>query len=70
MIQDSTMMPGTRRQELQWSREIMGIRSLTSLGGTKKRIKLALVLGRGFRSESSGTEIVYRMALQKQPPWS
>jgi hypothetical protein len=70
MNQHSMIAPGTRRQAWQWSIEMTGMRSLTSLGGTSRRSSVRGVLGSSFRSESWGTEIVYRIALQKQPPWS
>jgi len=58
MIQDSTMEPGTRRQEAQWSKKMMGMRSLTSLTGTSMRSRFAGLCGRALRSESVGTEMV------------
>jgi len=69
MNQHCMIAPGTRRQEWQWSIEMMGMRSLTSLGGTSRRSSVRGVLGSSFRSDSWGTEILYRIALQKQPPW-
>jgi hypothetical protein len=58
MNQHSTSAPGTRRHALQWSKEMTGMRSLTSLIGTRRRCSVAGVCGRGLRSESSGTEMV------------
>lgn len=58
MSHEFTIVPGTLRQELQWSRVMMGMRSLTSLAGTRTRSAVRAAFGRIFLSESSGTEIV------------
>jgi hypothetical protein len=59
--------PVTRRQELQWSMEMMGNRFVTSVCGPS-----GFFGGSGTRGReaSAGTEMVYRTALQKQPPRS
>jgi len=52
MSQHSTMEPGERRQELQWSREIMGMCEVTSFGAWISRDGTCGIMG---RSERGGT---------------
>lgn len=61
------MVPPMRRQDVQWSSVIIGRRSLTLFG---EKISFLGSLGILGRASSSGMEIVYRIALQKQPPLS
>lgn len=66
MSQHSTMAPGDRRQELQWSREIMGMCEVISFGVWISLDGMGGIMG---RSERGGTLTVYRTAEQKQPPF-
>ena len=58
MNQECTIEPGARRHELQWSRVMRGMRSLTSFKGMRRRSAGMPAFGSSLRSESSGTEIV------------
>jgi hypothetical protein len=66
MNQHSIIAPETRRQELQWSRVMIGKCSETGVWGPKGRFGGSWVRG---REERAGTEMVYCIAWQKQPPW-
>jgi len=58
MNQECTIVPGARRQELQWSRVMMGIRPLTSFRAISWPTAVAPVFGSSLRSESSGIDTV------------
>lgn len=66
-IQACRIDPTVRRQELQWSTKVTGKCSLTSLSETSGLLGRFGMIGRW---DNSGTEILYLIALQKQPPWS
>jgi len=63
--QHSTIEPEIRRQELQWSSVMIGRRSVTLFCSPKGRFGGSGIAG---LDSSAGTEIVYVIALQKQPP--
>jgi len=66
MNQHSIIAPEILRQELQWSRVMMGKRSVTWFCGPKGWFGDSWVRG---REDRAGTEMVYVIALQKHPPW-
>jgi len=68
MNQHSTIAPAIRRQDVQWSRDMMGRCSVISFWAPSTGC--VLPFGISGREESSGIESLYLMALQKQPPVS